>query len=136
MTYEGQVSISRVTGGRQGAYISITLHDGSSWSECVDIQLTPEAFGNALTGLACQECVFEWRPEHVGKIHEHKSVEVICGWHPDNRTELLKPFEVDGWKGREQDLHNSHCRTDKGYMVSFYRYVDPPKQKTKTGKTK
>lgn len=132
---KGSLSIGRVRSNVDDGYVSLTLHDESSGTEFVTVRISPESFAEALLGLSFVECQFDLRAERVGKIYEHKE-EIVSfdggyaapGLPRENAAApVLAPFEVDGWKGRVDDLFNSHRRTKDGYRVTFTRYIDPPR---------
>lgn len=127
---KGQVCITRDNHG----VIHISLQDGKSGIEAVEIHCTAANFANALMH-STTPCKFTWRPRLVGKKHECKveKVEYDCNYDASKEareqkiTESLKPFEVNGWVGNRQDLENHH-RLIRGagkptYSVSFHRYV-------------
>ncbi len=126
---KGSLSISRVYGANEG-WVSITLQDELSGSQCVEIKISPENFGNAVTGASCKECEFEFRPSVVGMKAEYKeeiiprprSYDMECS--KLEAAELIKPYEVDGWKGSVTDATNHHrwVGLDK-VKVGFTRHV-------------
>lgn len=63
----GKITISRIYGCDQD-YIRITLKDESSKEQFINIDLTPEQLGQAITGLASVDCLFSVKnAEVVGK---------------------------------------------------------------------
>ena len=138
---KGKLNISR-TSNNSGdpKTIHIEIIDDISRIHFVDLWMTPEDFGQAVTGLSMQPCEFRHYPAMVGKRHEVKT-EIVPfeGWRvkkeqrDSKEAEALKPFEVDGWKGRREDLYNGHKRVDRaegGQLVTFTRYVDPDQEAT------
>lgn len=66
---------------------------------------------------------------HIGKTHEQKT-EMIPGlsrstW--EQRAELVKPFEVDGWEADSYDMKtmNHHHVRGEAYAMTFRRWVTP-----------
>jgi hypothetical protein len=55
---QGRLTISRVTSNVEDTYIAIALRGDGSPLPVVEIKLTPEQFGNAITGLGYVSC--EW----------------------------------------------------------------------------
>lgn len=111
---KGAITISRPQGD-VADYVEITLHDESSGTSFVSVRVALVNFTEALFGLSRMECEFDLRPANVGKRHEHKEevVDHEYGWvQYDKREEaardILKRYEVDGWKGRADDLFNHH----------------------------
>jgi len=144
---KGQITISRpMYSDDHPEVIAIRLHDGSSGCEFIEIEVPIAEFAKALTGLGHQDCEFELRAENVGKIHEHKEEIIPTGgesYVPYGKREqatmkLLKPFEVDGWKGEANDLFNHHRSVwtiggdgaqQRAQRVTFHRYVNPTQAK-------
>jgi hypothetical protein len=129
---KGKITITRTQNNREDPrIIHIQIEDGSSSARIIDLVMTPEDFGNAITGLVMQECEYQLtNADKVGKVREVKTeiVPVPVDWFIRGSgapPALLKPYEVDGWLGRAEDLTNSHNRTGNGgYRVVFVRYVD------------
>jgi hypothetical protein len=132
---QGTITISRPQ-GRDVSWIEITLHDELSGVEFATVYIDPANFAEALTGLGHVPCKFDLRPSLVGKKAEHKE-EIVPfegggyvkpGLPRENAAApYLAPFEIDGWKGRVDDLFNHHRHTPNGYRVTFVRYVDVEK---------
>lgn len=139
---KGRISISRFMSNRKPERgISITVEDESSGVRFLDLTLSAENFGNAVTGLGSLECEFELRgTDLVGLKQEHKEESVAVPEFPGRLSDkqislLLAPYEVDGWMGRGQDLNNHHRYDNKSktVRVTFFRYVAAP---TRTGEQK
>lgn len=133
-TMKGSLTISRPRGGSTER-VEIAVRDEMSGSEFVTVRISPADFAEALFGLAYVPCEFFHRPERVGLQYQHKEEFVPFA---DNRfyahgsedrqriaAVAFKPFEVDGWQGRVDDLFNPHRRGQKGARVVFTRYVTP-----------
>lgn len=133
---ETAISISRVTSNARPDYVQITLTDRGSGITFADVTLTIEEFGSVLSGMSYTHCVTEVGGlDKLGKVHEHKT-EHIPGLGYDTweqRFEMVKPYETDGWKADSYDLKtlNMHRanREDDTYSVTFRRWVDPPAEK-------
>jgi hypothetical protein len=129
--FEGSISISRPH-GPEPPYIEISIVDEMSSSEFVSARIPLKDFAEVVTGLACVPCKFEFRPMLVGKKREHKEEVVLFkGSYLGDESarkkataKALKPFEVNGWKGHEEDLFNHHRGGQGSYRVRFVRYVD------------
>jgi len=120
--------------------ICIELKDVVAGVKCVEIEIDPEAFAFAMHHRP-SPCEFAWRPKHVGMKHESKeeNVPFNSAYRVDKViTEraidmALKPFEVDGWEARREDVgnHRRRCKTEEGsteqeaYRVYFHRWVQP-----------
>lgn len=128
----GAITISRPR-GRSAETIDICVIDELSGVEFVSVRISPANFAEALVGLARVECEFDLRPDLVGTVYEHKEELVplphdhYYGTSRDKReqvaAEAFAPFEVDGWRGRVDDLFNPHRRGLNGAKVTFVRYV-------------
>lgn len=129
---QGKITISRYTVGPNRSGITIRLEDETSGVECVEIELTVDALGLAITGASCQPCEFELRPAFVGKIREYKTEVIPFDLKNYNKQKAeakaaLKPYEIDGWTGNSNDLLNHHRRIGAdSFRVAFHRYVDAP----------
>jgi len=130
---KGQITIGRPSYSDidHPEVITIRFRDEASGTEFLEVDVPIASFARALTGLGHQDCEFELRPKNVGKRHEHKEeiVPVTQSYIPHDKRKqigasILKPFEVDGWKGQVDDLFNHHRHTPKGQRVVFHRYVD------------
>jgi len=129
MKFSGKISISRYSGSSSG--ISIELSDTDSGVRVVRIDLTPEQFGNAVSGLGYVDCSFELGGvEYVGKKREHKTVLMSVSKYPSELKnseieKLFSEYEVDGWNGRRSDFLNHHNYNMKNKTVSvvFERYI-------------
>lgn len=102
---KAKLTISRRYGSDE-TRISISVTCASSRVEFLEIEMTPEDFGNAVTGLSSITVDAEVRGlDLVGKTRERREevVEVNLPSHGKNICEPLildaaKQFEVDGWK--------------------------------------
>lgn len=127
---KGRLTISRPRGGNSD-YIEISITDQSSGTEFVSARVGLTDFAEALVGLALVDCEFDLRPDRVGMKYEHKEEFVPCpisyartaADREKIAAKAFKPFEVDGWKGRIDDLFNPHRRNQEGARVVFTRYV-------------
>ncbi len=126
--HKGHISISRFTGNtepRNGIVIQIS--DDKSSNAVINITLTPEQFGNVVTGLGYVECTFElFSLKNIGKTLEVKTekIPVKKYQHSDEEIKALcKPFEVDGWSAHYDDFKNHHKINKNVVTVGFSRYV-------------
>lgn len=138
----GGLSISRCT-SPHGTTCRIEVNDSLSNCRILDLELSFEALGNAITGLAEQPVKFRLfaTSDRIGKRYEHKTERVVIkrNWirtKTDENVaavqEAVKPYEVDGWEARIDDAFNQHCQgrqVDDGYEVSiaFNRWVEVTK---------
>jgi hypothetical protein len=141
-TGPGKVSIGFTMGGSQvGKRAVIEIMCARSHTIIASAELTMEAFAYAVSGSAQMEAdIRVWTSAPLGKVHENKTE--LVDVPPNSYTrygkgaaaagraafirKVLKPYEVDGWVGREDDLFNHHNRRPDGrYSVTFHRYVDP-----------
>jgi len=137
---EGSITISRYSGEESG--ISIAIGDRTSGIEFLRLEMSFEAFGEAITSLSHRDCKFELRGlKNVGKRREVKNeiVYVTDPWalKDEQRSahirEAVAVHEKNGWIGYDTDASNSHRRVknskvEKGvsaYNVSYTRFVDP-----------
>jgi hypothetical protein len=115
---KGSISIGRMLNSGVDRCVVIELEDDSSGTRVVSIHLTPHDLAMALTGSGCNPCEFDWPTSpHVGKVHEHKQVAV---WIPQVAKSVTREiiriavakYEVDGWKGYDEDALNWHRHVD------------------------
>ena len=127
--------------GKWGRYgepkpIRIAVADESSGVQIIEVHLSLEKFAEALTGRGdcdCEAEVFDTFA-YLGSTYEHKREKVYVGeevyrnFTDEEATALLAPLDVDGWRGRLEDLNNHHNsgKDEQGayYEVHFGRHVD------------
>jgi len=109
--------------------VSISLVEDESRISFLEIRMTLEEFGRMLHAPTIASCTVITRGlDRLGWKAETKTEAVtIEGYAPDAGAvnEALRPFEVDGWRGRRRDIGNSHRRTKDGFRVLFDRHVPP-----------
>lgn len=136
---EGSISITRPSYGDEREFIEIALTDKLSGSEFCSVRILLDDFARALTGLGHVACRFDFHPAVVGMKYEHKTERVKRPTDYVERgadrervaREAFAPFEVDGWRGRVDDLFNSHRHAGDGSMVTFTRHVPVEESETK-----
>lgn len=109
--------------------VAIEIEDYKSGCRFVELLFTIEQFGKFMAMSTDVDCDVVFYPDcPIGKVREVKEeiieCEYLCTKDDHKKKELLKPFEVDGWTGHEDDLGNHHRRTKEGYKVTFHRYVE------------
>lgn len=134
MKLKGRISIHRFQSNIPPHHgIGIQVEDEDSGVRFLEIEMNAEQFGNAITGQGNTECEFELRgTQYVGMISQNKTELIPLGdkeyivKSAARKAELLAPYEVDGWKGRERDLENHHNYDNKtnSIRVSFDRFVE------------
>lgn len=133
---KGKISISRWTSNVEPyTGIGIDVEDEMSGTRILRVEMTIEAFGQAITGLGSCPCEFQLSTKHAGKRREVKEEIVLYPRYTkkDEReiNAALAPHEVDGWYGRNGDVGNMHryvsgksTETHDAFMVTFIRFVD------------
>ena len=129
LEFKGYLTISRPQCANGERYISITVVDDKSGAEFFEAKMDLDAFAEAITGLGGSDCSFILRSALVGKTREHKELVVpthdsVYSLDDKKLSDLLLPYEKDGWKGRIRDFKNHHRKTKDGYLVLFERYVE------------
>ena len=135
--YKGRLTISKVICSDREDYIMIEIEEIEGHANIrADVSL--EEFAQAVTGLGSRPIDLVVRgSDHLGKKMEVKDEEIPCdpyGVSDDGLREVLKSYEVDGWKGDISDFKNFHRRVAKRreevmkgkeetYRVSFVRWV-------------
>lgn len=138
---KGQVTISRVSSAMGDDYICLRIQDGKSGITFVNVNMSVENFGYAITGLGSIECNLEFNKlDCVGMKRESKEISVpvieVSTSDKSIKASLLEemvtvaslaPFEVDGWKARKGDFGNHHRfnrHSGESYRVVFERHVN------------
>ena len=130
---DGKLTISR----NNHQAIRIAVEDIASGTQFLEVHVSADALGLALTGLAYQPCTFELQATHVGKERQVKQ-EVVPYAIPAGqsfrygsaeervaKSAALAPFETEGWRGYAADLGNHHKGNSRdGYLVTFTRFVE------------
>lgn len=135
----GKISIART---RNDA-IWIRVEDEISQMRVIEVEMTPEVFGNVVTGLGYQPCEFDFNDSGLVGMKAENKTEIVTlppgespyGMSEGREREILSPYCVDGWRPRWGDLSNGHniVRPKKGekddgvtrMAVVFFRHVDP-----------
>lgn len=137
LTLPGKITISRSHGGTEEKPVNITIQDKLSGCYLLEVHMSLLEYANALTGMGSCECLLEYYPDcPAGKKREVKHELVFISTNSYNQEvrakairKALKPLEVDGWKGRDEDAQNGHntrkYESGKGYWsnVGFMRFV-------------
>lgn len=118
---KGRLTISRTTYSNRDSNIRIAITDEKSGGYVTEVFISLEDFAAAVTGQSVS-CEFEKPSAFVGMERETKKV-LVRGSSVEERLTAFRALEVDGWKGRERDLHNWHNLTSDGVYVWFERYV-------------
>ncbi len=143
--FDGKISISRFT-SNHAPYSGIHLEiiDSISHLHLLDVEISSEEFGNAVTGLGYRPCKCELNPntDLIGKREEHKTVQIDIsdlgaislfdkrGEKFQNLvTKLAEPYSFDGWLPFVVETcvnhhHMSHKDGKVFYAVHFHRFVD------------
>lgn len=129
-TFKGPacVCISRRSSNVRDDYFVMTIEDGGSGCDIVEIEMSPAALALALSGAANQPALATWRVSNLGMRRETKTVVVPCTYSPtaQQKADALAPFEVNGWRGDASNLGNQHKRRgEHGFAVTFRRWVKP-----------
>lgn len=148
MKLKGEVTISRWTSNvepHNGVTIRIT--DEASLSQFVELRMSVEEFGNAVTGLSSRPCEIEVRGLDKLGLTRQNTTELV--WVPnslpynwiENETlvrRIVEIHEVNGWRLQNtSDLRNSHKSSKaedklwdgavvpgRYYSASFVRWID------------
>jgi len=139
-TGKGQLTISQVYCNNREDYIRIQIEDELSGIVFLEVGIDFTSFAKCITSSRSMPIEFGLRNmDRVGKKLEIKHEEILLSnkYILSNEEEelvkiaaiLVKPYEVDGWIGRSQDMRNYHNiikNTKDGtvYKVSFCRWVE------------
>lgn len=125
---KAEVTISRCSDGTIRLYIG----DKASSIDFVEVSMTPEAFGNAITGLGCQEASMEVRGmQWVGKRRITEPRRIVSGIDSYDRAKQQAWLEAnaqeEGWivstyLGSQRSITQVDGKTVLNYTVT--KYVD------------
>lgn len=130
-----ELEIHRSMGREDDRPMNVRISDDTSGCRILEVNFSLADFMDILTGRSGVSAEGEYYPDMpVGCTREHKE-EVLPrpkGYDRNSKEvdRLIAPFEVDGWRGRKEDLHNHHRWTSdtkgvRGVRVTFSRFVRP-----------
>lgn len=127
-TFKGRLTIAR----RSDGLICMRVEDAASRTEFLEMELTPEVLGNAITSLAYQPVVFRMMGlEHIGKRRVIESRTIVCPLDTYKRDVLEAWLEEngqeEGWLLSSYLGSQSSIRhTDEGTILNYsvVKYVD------------
>ena len=123
-----KVIMSRFWGVGTGVHISI--NDERSGCRLLELWLTLEEFGKAVTASFGNAEMTYYPNCPIGKQREYKQEEIIWDFSnkdSDQMEKALHLHEVDGWKADRADMTNPRNSVGKcKQRVGFRRYVDVP----------
>jgi len=147
-TFQGKISMSRVTSNREPEFITIELNDETSGVRVVTVKLSKEELANIITGFGARPCEFEFSDVAaalIGKNREVTSFPITLpkGWMPNISRDKLSVnidevpqsvmlqfavHEHHNWLPNLRDLTNHHkMQVDRDGTrvqdVGFHRYV-------------
>jgi hypothetical protein len=126
-----EVHISRVHGhDTDGKEILLSVTDRASRARILEAYFGLADFMEILTGRIGNSAGDFYEDTPVGYNREHKEETVPRPklFTPNRYEEkiILSPYEIDGWKGRVEDLYNSRRWVDTDRVsVVFSRFVHP-----------
>lgn len=119
-TYKGQITISRPQFGNEEEVIRIVVRDEGSRTQFLEIDMTPEQFALALTGLSERPCKIEpFRLDTVGKIRESERITFVLPQDYLDRHKLSRYYKEEIRKHMELDPEGLFAQTD-GWELSIY----------------
>ncbi len=124
------IHLARVYGGddsRNGTF-DLTIEDENASLRFFTATLNAEDIANLISSRTVDVEATIIHPELIGWTHEHK--EVVIEWsgalkETKKAADVLRPYEVDGWRGDKDDLFNHHRGSGGKQRVRFYRRVPP-----------
>lgn len=108
--------------------VRIQVEDFTAGTIACQIEVDLESFADCLMGRAMVQCASALFNETalLGTKQENKEELVpIEAYRPSDEEiqKALKPFEIDGWIGRESDLSNPHRAVIKENGKRYQRVV-------------
>jgi len=128
MKTQCSLEISRVQ-NNDGTEIMVTVSEEKSRVQLVRGFMSLEDFAKIITGQGDVKFNCELNLENVGKTREFKHEMVPNkGCYSNEALKeiwnfVVKPFEVDGWKGSLYDYLNGKNRTSEATKVRFERWI-------------
>lgn len=128
----GKISVSRFQSNKEPRHgIDITIIDDASGACMIRATLTPEQWGNAVSGVGYTDCMFELGAvDIVGMIREVSERKIKLEKSPylytdEEAKELLSHYETDGWVAHLDDFKNGHRYNYEKMEISvaFVRYA-------------
>jgi hypothetical protein len=130
MKLKGSITISRCSNSHGPDTVRVRLVDEIARIAFAEAEVSLENWGLAVTGRGYVDCLIEVKGiENIGTVSEHKIVLVPykgSTWTEAGKAaarRALAKFEIDGWKGREDDLYNHHHHSSEGIHVNMFRHV-------------
>lgn len=138
MQLKGTLSILHCNAST-GGYISIRVVDDLSHARILEVKISYEEWGKAITGIASRPCQIDYNANGPFGLKRARKEELVpysrsggSGFMPGTREAktAIAPYEVDGWQGSPEDYLNSKNskRLDDGKdyrRVGFVRFVEP-----------
>ncbi len=138
MQLKGTLSILHCNAST-GGYISIRVVDDLSHARILEVKISYEEWGKAITGLATRPCQIDYNANGPFGMNREYKEELVpyqrvgqYGFMPSKHeaNTAIAPYEVDGWQGSPEDYLNSKNskRLDDGQdyrRVGFVRFVVP-----------
>lgn len=131
---KGSIRVGNIQSNIEDNYVQIEVTDELSDARFLQVKISYEQYGKMIAGNGEVECEFELRPKVVGMERQTKTVMIPVPNYakipPEQFAEVIKPYEVDGWKVSTYDLGNykNYFGGEKdGYKckVGCIRYVKP-----------
>jgi hypothetical protein len=125
-----ELEIYRSIGGTENRLMSVYITDQKSHCRILEVSFGLAEFMDILTGrggLSAEGELYLDNP--LGCTPEHKEELLPRPQKYNDEKEaakLIKPFEVDGWRARPEDLHNHHRWAGENQVqVTFSRFIRP-----------
>ena len=118
-----EISLVPFHGSRSGVMLRLSDLNGTV---ILESEMNYETYGMLVSGRGINIDVSFWNIDHVGMKHEFKREMIV--WDPNSifsREDVIKPYEIDGWKAYREDLGNFHMYKNGSYEVRFGRFVEP-----------
>lgn len=119
-TYKGQITISRPQVSDQRDFIRITIKDTDARMQFLEVDIAPEEFALALTGLSEQPCdLHPNRLDTVGKVREVERVVFVLTQAYMDRHKLSHYYKDELRQHMELDPEGLFAQKD-GWELSTY----------------
>lgn len=131
----GKIGFSRHSNGDTPRGIHIEIEDAKSGLVIAELEMSPEGFGNAVTGLGYQDCVLTYVPTEdslrcYGKKREVKTLTLDVPHYPmptavGLRRALVEQFpdwDSGGWEILRDGLRSQ--QNGKGWEIVLMRFVE------------
>ena len=127
-TLKATLMITRTHGRDDDKPMHVIVTDEISGCRVLELNMEMAEFCKALTSSNGEAEMEYYDSAAIGMKAETKTEVIPFDCFERNESEIdnvLRQWEVDGWKARRSDMTNHHRRAKDGQSVVFFRHVNP-----------